>query len=343
MPVGLSSSRTPAVFGGDLLQLQAQPTEPFGGVPLRLRRVGQVVAVLRGRFGAMAADQLYRSIGPSSFQVVERPAGDHGDDRARGDVSVRRASIDSGQRPGVDGSSTSGARVPSKSVATSSVRSRRFRRSAAAASPGSRRIASASGSLVCSSADRNAAAHRSTSWARTCRRSERIRRRASTAGIVSAARSPSFTPSVSYGLTSRPARSSLAAPVNSRQQQHPAAVHPAGDVLLGDQVHPVPQRRHRHDVGGHVERGQFLPRQRLVQVVHGGVADLAVVAVQRADLLLDLPRACVCRSRAAPGSGWRSAPSPRPRPPGRPRRAARRTPAAGRRCPWCSPAGRPPG
>ena len=136
-------------------------------------------------------------------------------------VSVRSASIDSGSARAAAGSSTIGARQPSKSVATSSRSVSLTSAMAAVTSPGNRDIASATWSLVCSSAERNAAAQRSTSWVSTCRRSDRMRRRASTVGMVSADRSPFFTPSVSYGLTSRPARSSLAAPVNSDSNSTP--------------------------------------------------------------------------------------------------------------------------
>ena len=59
------------------------------------------------------------------------------------------------------------------------------------------------------------------------------------------------------------------------QHQRAALVVAAGDVLLGHQVHPVPQRGHQHHVGGQVQRGHLLPRVGLVQVVHGRAADLA--------------------------------------------------------------------
>ena len=44
------------------------------------------------------------------------------------------------------------------------------------------------------------------------------------------------------------------------QHQRAGFVVAAGDVLLGHQVHAVPQRGHQHHVGGEVQRGHLLPR-----------------------------------------------------------------------------------
>ena len=74
------------------------------------------------------------------------------------------------------------------------------------------------------------------------------------------------------------------------EHQRAAVVDPGGDVLLGDQVHAVAQRGHHHHVGRAVERGQLGAAVRLVQVVHGRHADPAEVAVDPADLALDLVR-----------------------------------------------------
>ena len=71
------------------------------------------------------------------------------------------------------------------------------------------------------------------------------------------------------------------------QHQGAALVVAAGDVLLGHQVHPVPQRGDQHDVAGQVQRRHLLPRVGLVQVLHGRAADLRVLAVDPAHLPLD--------------------------------------------------------
>ena len=72
------------------------------------------------------------------------------------------------------------------------------------------------------------------------------------------------------------------------QHEHAAIVDPRGDVLLRDEVHPVSQRRHEHDVGGKVQRDHLLARVGLVQVADGGVVHRVVVAVDAADGELDL-------------------------------------------------------
>ena len=72
------------------------------------------------------------------------------------------------------------------------------------------------------------------------------------------------------------------------EHQGAAVVDPGGDVLLGDQVHPVAQRGHQHDVGCPVEGGEFLATERLMQVVHGRLTDVPVVAVDPPHLQLDL-------------------------------------------------------
>ena len=41
------------------------------------------------------------------------------------------------------------------------------------------------------------------------------------------------------------------------QHERAAVVDARRDVLLGDEVHPVAQRRHHHHVGGAVERGEL--------------------------------------------------------------------------------------
>ncbi len=72
------------------------------------------------------------------------------------------------------------------------------------------------------------------------------------------------------------------------QHQRAALVVAAGDVLLGHQVHPVPQRGHQHHVGGQVQRGHLLAGVGLVQVVDGRVTHLPVLPVDPAHRHLDL-------------------------------------------------------
>ncbi len=67
-----------------------------------------------------------------------------------------------------------------------------------------------------------------------------------------------------------------------------AEVAAARDVLLGDQVHAVPQRRDQHDVGGDEEGEKVFTRDRAVHVVDDRVADLPVLAVDVPDLPLDV-------------------------------------------------------
>ena len=148
---------------------------------------------------------------------------------------------------------------------------------------------------------------------------------------------------MSCGLTRNACFSSAAAPANSDEHQRAAEVAAGGDVLLGHQVHAVAVRGHEHDVGGPVQRGQLLARHRLVEVVHGGADHRAEDAVDVADLLLDrLAHVHVVLDALAAGRGHLHEHGV-----GRLDRAVleqflERVPA-GRRCPWCSPAGRRPG
>src|SRR6478736_4282080 len=72
------------------------------------------------------------------------------------------------------------------------------------------------------------------------------------------------------------------------EHQRPAEIASAGHVLLGHQVHAIAQRGYQHDVRGDEEGDQFVARHRLVHVVHDGVAHPAVLAVDVADLALDV-------------------------------------------------------
>ena len=73
-----------------------------------------------------------------------------------------------------------------------------------------------------------------------------------------------------------------------REHQRAVVVEPAGDVLLGDQVHAVAVRRDHHDVRGPVERGHLLAWLGGVHVGDRGAADRAEVAVDPADQPVDL-------------------------------------------------------
>ncbi len=72
------------------------------------------------------------------------------------------------------------------------------------------------------------------------------------------------------------------------EQQDPFVVEPRGDVLLGDEVHAVAERRHEHHVGGEVEGDHLLARVSVMQVRDRLVVERRVVAVQAADGELDL-------------------------------------------------------
>src|SRR5699024_6683045 len=72
------------------------------------------------------------------------------------------------------------------------------------------------------------------------------------------------------------------------EHQHPAQVVPGGHVLLGHQVHPVPQRRHQHHVGRPVQGHHLLLRVGVVHVVDRRAAPGAVLAVDVTDHLLHL-------------------------------------------------------
>ena len=72
------------------------------------------------------------------------------------------------------------------------------------------------------------------------------------------------------------------------EYQRTAEVAAAGHILLGHQVHPVAQRGDQHDVAGHEERDEFVAGDRAMDVVHHRAADLAVFAVDVADLALDV-------------------------------------------------------
>ena len=73
-----------------------------------------------------------------------------------------------------------------------------------------------------------------------------------------------------------------------RQHEHAAVVRARGDVLFRDEVHPIPQRGHEHDVGGEEQGDHFLARISLMQIADRAVAERVVVAVDAGDRQLDL-------------------------------------------------------
>ena len=72
------------------------------------------------------------------------------------------------------------------------------------------------------------------------------------------------------------------------ENQHAGQVDAAGDVFLSDEVHPVPQRRHQHDVGGEIQGDELLQWEAAMQVVDGGMAHRRVFAVDLSDQAFDL-------------------------------------------------------
>ena len=64
-----------------------------------------------------------------------------------------------------------------------------------------------------------------------------------------------------------------------REHESTRAVLPGRDVLLGHEVHPVPQGRDEHDVRGEVQGHHLLERVAVVQVADGGVGNGVELAV----------------------------------------------------------------
>ncbi|OIQ76345.1 hypothetical protein GALL_419760 [mine drainage metagenome] len=84
------------------------------------------------------------------------------------------------------------------------------------------------------------------------------------------------------------------------QHQRAALVRPGGDVLLGDQVHAVAQRRDEHDVGREVERGHLLGRVGVVHVVDGRLPEPPELAVDAPDQQLDVLTELLVRADVLP-------------------------------------------
>ena len=95
-------------------------------------------------------------------------------------------------------------------------------------------------------------------------------------------------PSMSCGLTRNACGSSSAAPVNSLSTSAPCSSCRHATYSLATRFMPSRSGVTSITSAGQVQRGHLLPRVGLVQVVHGRVADLAVLAVDPAHHHLDL-------------------------------------------------------
>src|SRR6266849_7288622 len=72
------------------------------------------------------------------------------------------------------------------------------------------------------------------------------------------------------------------------EYQRAGVIVAACDVFLGYEIHAVSQRRHQHYIGSEVQRGHFLRRVCLVQVVNRRVAELGILSVNPAHRDFDL-------------------------------------------------------
>ncbi len=93
----------------------------------------------------------------------------------------------------------------------------------------------------------------------------------------------------------------LGRPGHLREDEHPGAVGPCGDVLLCHQVHAVPERSHQSDVGDAVERHQRLEREEVVEVVDRCPVGRPVLPVDPADEFIDLLLQHLVTADAGPG------------------------------------------
>ncbi len=87
------------------------------------------------------------------------------------------------------------------------------------------------------------------------------------------------------------------------EHEHAVEVRAGGDVLLGDEVHPVAQRGHQHHVRGHVHRGHVASVEGVVLVGDGRPAQGCVLAVDAADGQLDLVAQLPVGLHPLPGRG----------------------------------------
>ena len=72
------------------------------------------------------------------------------------------------------------------------------------------------------------------------------------------------------------------------QDEDAVVIEAAGDILLGDQVHPIPQSGDQHDVRREVERHHLVARVAAVVIADRRVADRAEVPVDAPDGELDV-------------------------------------------------------
>ena len=181
------------------------------------------------------------------------------------------------------GRSTMGARVPSKSSssdqrparsrsrATSSRCSRRGSVSGGVRPWGSagRFHQTASGTSSRRRAERIFPAHRYTLLAATAARIRCIRRCRSSRGISRADRMASAISSMANGIDLQRVGQLAGRAGELAEDQHAVLVGPAGDELLGDQVHPVVQRADDAEVGQPVQ-GHHLDRPEVLLAVDDG-------------------------------------------------------------------------
>jgi hypothetical protein len=94
----------------------------------------------------------------------------------------------------------------------------------------------------------------------------------------------------------------VSGPCELAQHEDPFIVHLRGDVLLGDQVHAVAQRRDEHDAGGAIQGGKLLDIYVLVKVVDGDRRQRPIRSVDVSDQFFHLaPEILITGHRF---SGW---------------------------------------
>ena len=148
---------------------------------------------------------------------------------------------------------------------------------------------------------RNRSAHVCTSLPRTTSRSRAIRARRSWRCISTAVMIASCSATLVVRVDEHGVDQLVGGAGELGQHEHAVAVEARRDVLLGDQVHAVAQRRHEHHVAGAVQGDELVERQRLVEVVDRRIPEPAVHAVDLADELLDLPPLVLVVLDALPG------------------------------------------
>ncbi len=72
------------------------------------------------------------------------------------------------------------------------------------------------------------------------------------------------------------------------EDEHAVVIEAARHILLGHEVHAIPEGRDQHHIGGQVERHHLLARETVMLVADRYMRDRSVVAVDAADRQLDL-------------------------------------------------------